>query len=89
MVRGLVAGIVLLLLPSAVGAQQSRVYVGGAFALNTQPHSTTEPLGGTTWSGSILFGVNISPRVAVEVEPSFSGTYSWEYSGTVRFPSPR
>ena len=46
----------------------------------TQAHSDTEPLGGTTWGGSVLFGVQVSPRVALEFEPSFGGQYSWEYT---------
>jgi hypothetical protein len=72
-------GALIGLAPGAA-AQQPRIYAGGALTLTTQTHSTTEPLGGTTWGGSALFGVEVSPRVAVEVEPSVGGTNSWEYS---------
>jgi hypothetical protein len=37
-------------------------------------------MGGTTRGGSVLFGVQVSPRVAVEFEPWFGGSYSWEYT---------
>jgi hypothetical protein len=37
-------------------------------------------LGGEAWGGSALFGVQLSPRVAVEIEPSFGGAYSWQYT---------
>ena len=61
-------------------AQQPRVYAGGAFAVHTQTHSTSEPLGGTGASGSALFGVWLTPRVAVDVEPTFGPAFSWQYS---------
>lgn len=79
----LFVGVMLLasLLPRPVSAQpQSRLYAGGALTFMTQTHSATEPLGGTTWGGSALFGVQVSPRLAVEFEPSFGGAYSWEYT---------
>ena len=79
MVRIVVAVVALVAFPFIVAAQESRVYVGGTFNFVTQTHSTTEPLGGTTPGGSVLFGVQVSPRVAIEVEPSFGGRYSWEY----------
>jgi hypothetical protein len=81
MVRHVVVTLVaLLVLPSVVSAQQPRVYAAGTFTSVTQTHSVTEPLGGTTWGGSVLFGVQVSPRMAVEFEPSFEGPYSWEYT---------
>jgi hypothetical protein len=74
-----VALVALLAFPIVVAAQESRVYVGGTFNVVTQTHDD-EPLGGTTWGGSGLFGVQVSPRVAIEFEPSFGGPYSWEYT---------
>ena len=74
-----VALVALVVLPSVVVAQQSPVYVGGTFNLVTQTHSAAEPLGGTARGGSVVFGVQVSRRVAVEFEPSFGGPYSWEY----------
>ena len=72
---------------SLAGAQDRGVYVGGAFVLHTQPHSTTdqqgntpEPLGGTTWGVSALLGKHLSTRFSVEIEPSFSGPYRNEYT---------
>jgi len=81
----MVRWIILLLLalvafPITVVAEESRIYVGGTCNFVTQTHSDAEPLGGTTWGGSALFGVRVSPRVAVEFEPSFGGRYSWEYT---------
>src|SRR5436190_16100720 len=70
----------LIGIPSSVTAQDSRVYLGGSAALVTQPQSDDDPLGGTTGSGSAVFGVQLSPRIAIEVEPMFSGTHSWQYS---------
>jgi hypothetical protein len=75
-----VALVGLLAFPIVVVAQESRVYVGGTFNVVTQTHADDEPLGGTTWGGSALFGVRVSPRLAVEFEPSLGGTYSWEYT---------
>jgi hypothetical protein len=73
----------LVVLPSVVDAQQPSVYVGAAFNGVTQTHSGGfEPLGGTRRGGSVVFGVQVSRRVAVEFEPSFSfgEPYSWEYT---------
>jgi hypothetical protein len=72
----------LLVLPSVAAAQQPRAYAGGAFNLVTQTQSGDVPLGGTAGGGSVVFGVQVSPRVAVEFEPSFSfgEPFSWEYS---------
>jgi hypothetical protein len=75
--------IALAVLPSVVAAQ-SPVYVGGSINGVTQTHSGgfTEPLGGTRRGGSVVFGVQVSRRVAIEFEPSFSfgEPYSWEYT---------
>jgi hypothetical protein len=79
MVRRMVV-VALVVLSAGVAAQESRVYAGGSVSAVTQTHSAGEPLGGTTWGGSAVFGVQVSPRVAVEFEPSFGGPYSWEYT---------
>ena len=78
--RNVVALVAFVAFPLVAVAQESRVYVGGAINFVEQTHSRAEPLGGTTWGGSALFGVQVSPRVAVEFEPSFGRTYSWQYT---------
>ena len=80
MARILIALAALVALPQVAGAQEHRVYAGGAFTFATQTHSDEQPLGGTTIGGSALFGVRVSHRVAIECEPSFVGTLSWEYT---------
>ena len=70
----------LLLFASDVAAQQSRVHVGGALTGVYQTQSEDDHVGGLAWGGSVLFGVQVSPRVAIEFEPSFGGAYSWEYT---------
>jgi hypothetical protein len=86
MIRGTVVALVALVaFPLIVDAQESRVYVGGTFNFVTQTHSAREPIGGTTQGGSALFGVQVSPRVAIEFEPSLAGRYSWRYTYS---PSP-
>src|SRR2546421_6461973 len=70
----------VLAFPFVAAAQQARVYVGGTVDLVTQTESGNKPIGGTIWGGRALFGVQVSPRVAVEFEPSFKGSYSWEYT---------
>jgi hypothetical protein len=80
MLRVVAAVVALVAFPSVVVAQQPRVYVGGTFNVVTQTHSDREPLGGTTRGGSALFGVYVSPRVAVEFEPLFVGRYSSQYT---------
>jgi hypothetical protein len=37
-------------------------------------------LGGTTFGGSALFGLRVADHVAIEFEPSFGGSYSWQYT---------
>lgn len=59
---------------------QSRVYAGGAATFVTQTHPEALQLGGTTWGGSVLFGVPVSPRLSVEFEPSFVGSFDGEYT---------
>src|SRR5690242_17230071 len=71
--------IALVVAPQAVVAQEPRTAVGGAINLVTQAHSDF-PLGGTTIGGSVLVGVRVAPRVSIEFEPSFGGSYSWEYT---------
>ena len=80
MARMVVTVVALITFPLIAMAQESRVYVGGTFNLVTQTHSDSEPIGGTTQGGSVLFGVQVSPRVAIEFEPSFGGRHSWEYT---------
>jgi hypothetical protein len=75
-----VAIIALISIPSAAAAQDARVYAGGSAALVTQTQGDKDPLGGTTWSGSVGFGMQLSPKFAIEFEPMFNPTDSWEYS---------
>ena len=68
-------------LGSAVSAHaQSRPYFGGAVTFVTQTHSTSAQPGGTTWGGSLLFGVSLSPRLSVEFEPLFVGSLAGQYT---------
>ena len=71
---------VLLLFASNAAAQQSRVHIGGALTGVYQTQAEDDAVGGLAWGGSALFGVQVSPRVAIEFEPSFGGAYSWEYT---------
>ena len=80
MVRIVVPVVALVAFSRIVVAQEPRAYVGGTFNFVTTTHSSEEPLGGTTPGGSAVFGVRVSPRVAIEFEPSFGGAYSWEYT---------
>ena len=75
----IVAFAVVVVFPSVAAAQ---TYLGGAFHLVTQTHSDgfSKPLGGTTRGGSVIFGAQVSRRLAVEIEPSFEGPYSWTYT---------
>jgi hypothetical protein len=67
--------------PPPAGAQSgSPLYAGGTLTALTQTRSETDRLGGTTWNGSVMFGGWVSPRIAVELEPSFGRTFSWQYS---------
>lgn len=72
--------VALVIRPSAVAAQQSRFYVGGTPTVIHQTHSRAEPLGGTTWGGSVVFGVQVSERIALEFEPAFGGAFTWDYT---------
>lgn len=78
--RILTVAVAALALPCVAAAQQPRAYVGGTVDLLTQADTNTSSLGGTVWGGRALFGVQVSPRVAVEFEPSFNGSYSWSYT---------
>src|SRR6476469_3432060 len=80
MVRIIVALAALVAFPQVAGAQESHVYAGGTVTFVTQTHSDDQPLGGTTIGGSVLFGARVSPRVAIECEPSFGESFSWEYT---------
>jgi len=71
--------IAILASPVAAAAQPPRVYIGGTLDWATQTEADTVPLGGTVVGGRALIGVHVSPRVSVEFEPSFAGSYSWEY----------
>lgn len=79
MVRILVVLIAMVVFPRTVNGQQPRMSAGGSINVVTQTHSNDQPLGGTTLGGSVLFGVRVSPHVAIEVEPSFGDSYSWQY----------
>jgi hypothetical protein len=79
-VRIIAALVAALLFPQAAIGQEPRVSVGGSVTLVTQTHSDDQQVGGTTLGGSALLGVRVSPRVAIEVEPSFGGSYSREYT---------
>jgi len=78
--RVVAVALALLAFPFVAAAQPPRVYAGGTLDLVTQTKSDNDPLGGTTWGGRALFGVQVSPHVGVEFEPSFSGSYSREYT---------
>ena len=79
--RTAIALLVLMGLATPSDAQQNGpLYAGGTFTVFTQTHSDTQPLGGTTWNGSVFVGGWVSPRLAIEFEPSFGRTFSWEYS---------
>jgi hypothetical protein len=63
--------------------QDGSLYAGGTLTGFTQTRSDSQrqrPLGGTTWNGSVFFGGWVSPRVAIEFEPSFGRTFSGQYS---------
>jgi hypothetical protein len=79
--RAAVALVVLLALPTNSDAQQNEsLFAGGTITGFTQTEPDGQPLGGTTWNGSVFVGGWVSPRVAIEFEPSFGRTFSWQYS---------
>lgn len=80
MVRIIVALVALVGFAQAAGAQQSHASVGGSVSLVTQPHSSEQPIGGTTRGVSALVGAQVAPRLAIEFEPSFDGSYAWQYT---------
>jgi hypothetical protein len=76
---GLLAAMVLALAPPVTA--QSRFHVGAALTASSEPASSvSSSVGGTTWSGSVMFGARIVPRVSIEFEPSFAGTFRREYT---------
>jgi hypothetical protein len=78
--RTAIAVLVLVALAAPSDAQDDGpIYAGGTFTGFTQTTSDT-PLGGTTWNGSVFVGGWVSDRLAIEFEPSFGRTFSWEYS---------
>ena len=80
MLRVLTASAAILLVFAAQGsAQQSRVHVGGTLSGIYQTQAD-EAVGGVTWGAGPLFGVQVSSRLAIEFEPLFAGTHSWEYT---------
>jgi hypothetical protein len=70
----------MVLVSPVTARQDGRVYAGGTLTVFTQTRPDSPPLGGTTWNGSVFVGDWLSPRVAIEFEPSFGRTFSWEYS---------
>ena len=53
---------------------QTRLHADGAIGVAGDPQSPTPVrLGGTTWSGSLGVGADVSRRLAVEVEAAFTG----------------
>jgi len=80
MVRIIMLLSALVAVPRTVAGQEPRATVGGTINFVTQTHSDDQPLGGTTLGGSALVGVRVAPRVAIEFEPSFGGSYSSEYT---------
>src|SRR5262245_31026397 len=67
--------------PAPASAQpEAPLYAGGTLTAFTQTRAETDRLGGTTWNGSVVFGGWVSSRIAIEVEPSFGRTFSWQYS---------
>ena len=53
---------------------QSRPYVGGSVSVVRETRSETFQPAGTTWGGTLLLGLPLSPRVSLEFEPSFIGS---------------
>ena len=80
--RTTVALLVFMALGAPSDAQQNgSFYAGGTLTAFTLTRSDTPPpLGGTTWNGSVFVGGWVSPRVAIEFEPSFGPTFSGQYS---------
>ena len=76
----IIALVALVVLPPPVVGQEPRAYAGGTVNFVTATQPDDRPLGGTTFGGSVMFGIRVSPRVAIEVEPSFGGSYSWQYT---------
>jgi hypothetical protein len=55
---------------------QRPLYAGGTVGCMTLTQSATEQqLGGATCGGSVVFGVQVSPQLGVEFEPTFGGDF--------------
>jgi hypothetical protein len=67
-------------LGAAIPAQaQFRGYAGGVVSFTTETQAAApEWQGGTTWSGSVVVGVQVNRRLSVEFEPSFGGEVTVE-----------
>ena len=79
--RSALAVLLFTALATRSEAQQSEsLFGGGTITVFTQTEPDGQPLGGTTWNGSVFVGGWVAPRVAIEVEPSFGRTFSWQYS---------
>jgi hypothetical protein len=78
--RTSLAVVAIALLPIAAAAQPSRGYVGGTLDLVTQTQPDGPPLGGTVVGGRAVIGVQLSPQISIEFEPSFANGFSWQYS---------
>jgi hypothetical protein len=78
-----------LVLGAALPARgQSRIDAGGAIGLSHDLQTPTETrVGGTTWSGTVVFGADVSRHLGVEVEAAFSGDIDAE--PYVYNPSPK
>ncbi len=74
--------LVLVALGTPSDAQQNEsLYAGGTLTGFTQTRPDDRlRLGGTTWNGSVFVGGWVSPRVAIEFEPTFGRTFSGQRS---------
>jgi hypothetical protein len=79
--RSAIVVLMLIIAATPGEAQQNEsLFAGGTLTVFTQTEPEGQPLGGTTWNGSVFVGGWVSPRVAIEFEPSFGRTFSWRYS---------
>jgi hypothetical protein len=70
--------VAMVLIPISVAAQDHR-YVEGDVDVANQSQSDSSSLGGTTWGARAALGEWLSPRVALELESVFTGSYSRQY----------
>jgi hypothetical protein len=71
--------VLTILFAGVAASAQSRIYAGGAVTFLTQTNAdgrTEEQLRGTTLGGSVVLGVQVSPRLSVEFEPSFGRSFT-------------